>query len=114
MAKLQDLDNMTKAYGCHNTGAFNGLGIFFLGSFMGIATGLLLAPRGGQETRTKIKQKALDVLDKSRDKMGNVMDKAKDKVEQTSEKTSQVAEVAKQAVSDLKEQQPKMNSKYSR
>jgi len=48
---------------------------FFLGSLVGAAVALLLAPEPGRKTRRKIKEFAEDVVEKAQDSLEEVKDK---------------------------------------
>ncbi len=49
----------------------------FIGGLIGIALGILLAPRSGKETRENIKHKANDFYVKAKEQYGNVAEKSK-------------------------------------
>jgi gas vesicle protein len=54
---------------------------FLVGSVVGAATALLFAPRSGEETRTEIRDKAIELRDQATDTVRDTVSQAKSKVE---------------------------------
>ena len=62
-----------------NNGGFGAfLSGFLLGALVGGAAALLLAPQAGEETRTIIKDKSIEIKDKTSEKAGEYAQKTKD------------------------------------
>jgi gas vesicle protein len=59
---------------------------FVVGGLAGAVTALLLAPQSGDETRTVIKEKAIELKDKASDSFDDAYDKAGDYVKTAKEK----------------------------
>ncbi len=85
---------------------------FLVGSVIGAATALLFAPRSGEETRTEIRDKAVDLRDQAtgtvkdtvsqvRSKASDVKDNVMDKVEGLKERGKQVVTKQLDHVSDV-------------
>jgi gas vesicle protein len=55
---------------------------FVVGGLAGAVTALLLAPQSGEETRTVIKEKAIELKDKASDSFDEVYDKAEEVVQE--------------------------------
>ena len=80
------------------------LGYFFLGLGVGVAAGLLFAPKSGEETRTLIKSKASDGADyvrkrgeNLRDSASEIIDKSRDVVARQKEQLNAAVQAGKQA-----------------
>ena len=91
------------------------LGYFFLGLGVGVAVGLLFAPKSGEETRqlireraadsgdylkrqtTELKSSAADLLDKSKTTASDLLDKSKDTLSKHRESITSAVEAGKQA-----------------
>jgi gas vesicle protein len=54
---------------------------FVVGGLAGAVTALLLAPQSGEETRTVIKEKAIELKDKASETFDEAYDKAEDYVQ---------------------------------
>jgi gas vesicle protein len=59
---------------------------FVVGGLAGAVTALLLAPQSGEETRTVIKEKAIELKDKASDSFDDVYDKAEEYVQEAKTK----------------------------
>src|ERR1700750_3387980 len=80
------------------------LGYFFLGLGVGVAVGLLFAPKSGEETRRLIKDRAVDSGDylkkqtsDLRSQASDLLDKSKDALAKHRESLSNAVEAGKQA-----------------
>ena len=85
----------------------NKISFFFLGLGLGVAVGLLFAPKSGSETRELIANKAgegKDFLRRSgeqlRDSASDVLEKSKDVVARQRDQISNAIEAGKQAYRD--------------
>jgi gas vesicle protein len=76
---------------------------FLVGSAIGIGTGILIAPKSGKETRTNIKRKTRDSVNKAGEKLQHGKDVAKSKIDDTVSKTKLIAAETKQAAKDAKD-----------
>jgi gas vesicle protein len=56
------------------------LGGFLVGSAIGIAAALLFAPRSGEETRIELRQKAIDLRDRTTDTVKDTVSQTKSKM----------------------------------
>ena len=80
------------------------LGYFFLGLGVGVAVGLLFAPKSGEETRRLIRDRAVDSGDylkkqtsDLRNQASDLMDKSKDTLAKHRESLTSAVEAGKQA-----------------
>ena len=55
------------------------LGGFLVGSVIGVATALLFAPRSGQETRAEIRDRAVDLRDRTTETVKGTVEQARTK-----------------------------------
>jgi gas vesicle protein len=55
------------------------LGGFLVGSVIGVATALLFAPRSGEETRAEIRDKAVELRDRTTETVKDTVSQAKSK-----------------------------------
>jgi gas vesicle protein len=85
----------------------NNLGLFFLGLGLGVAVGLLFAPKSGSETRELIKSKADDSKEylrrrgeQLRDAATDALEKGKSTLASQREQFSSAIEAGKQAYRD--------------
>jgi gas vesicle protein len=83
------------------------LGYFFLGLGVGVAAGLLFAPKSGEETRRLIRDRAADSGDyikkqssEVRNQASDLLDKSKDKLSKHRESIASAVEAGKQAYRD--------------
>ena len=84
-----------------------GLSYFFLGLGVGVAVGIIFAPKSGEETRNLIRTKAgesKDYLrkrtDDFRESAGDVIDRGRDLVNRQRDTLNQAVEAGKQAYRD--------------
>ena len=80
------------------------LGYFFLGLGVGVAAGLLFAPKTGEETRSLIKSKATDGADyvrkrgeNLRESANDIIDRGRDAVSRQKDQLSAAVQAGKQA-----------------
>ena len=81
---------------------------FVVGGLAGAVTALLLAPQSGEETRTVIKEKAIELKDIAADSYNDVYDKAEDLVNTTKVKA---VDLQHKGQVILEEQKSKLTSK---
>jgi gas vesicle protein len=74
------------------------LGYFFLGVGLGVAVGLLFAPKTGEETRALIKSKAEDTADLLRKRTEDLKESASDLIDRSREAVSRQKEQLNAAV----------------
>ncbi len=85
----------------------NKLSYFFLGLGLGVAVGVLFAPKSGSETRELLKSKAEEGADyvkrrgvELRETAGEALDKGKQTIQRHKENLSAAVEAGKQAYRD--------------
>ena len=85
----------------------NKLSFFFLGLGLGVAAGILFAPKSGQETRELIKNKASESGDylarqsgALKDSAGDLLDRGKNVLNRQKDNLSDAVEAGKQAYRD--------------
>lgn len=69
---------------------------FLVGSVIGAATALLFAPRSGEETRTEIRNRALELRDHATETVRDTVSQAKSKVENVGDNVRGKVEEIKQ------------------
>ncbi|MFH0914689.1 MAG: YtxH domain-containing protein [Chloroflexota bacterium] len=67
----------------HEDGGSFALGLL-IGGAIGIAVGLLCAPRAGEETRELLRERAEEVTEKARETLSELKKKAQEKLETSS------------------------------
>lgn len=72
------------------------LGGFLVGSAIGVAAALLFAPRSGEETRIELREKAIDLRDRTTDTV-------KDTVSQTKSRMYGLKDTVQEKAQELKE-----------
>jgi gas vesicle protein len=72
------------------------LGGFLVGSVIGVATALLFAPRSGQETRAEIRDKAVELRDRTTETVKDTVSQAKSKAYELKDTVVEKAEELKQ------------------
>ena len=79
------------------------LGGFLVGSVIGVATALLFAPRSGEETRAEIRDKAVELRDRTTETVKDTVSQAKTKAAELKdtvvEKTEELKQRGKHTVS---------------
>lgn len=79
------------------------IGGFLVGSVIGVATALLFAPRSGEETRAEIRDKAVELRDRTTETVKDTVSQAKSKAYELKdtvvEKAEELKERGKHAVS---------------
>jgi gas vesicle protein len=71
-----DYDHELQHTGSSSKSVFTGL---LIGGLIGAATALLMAPRSGEETRTEIRNKAVEYRDRTKDVLNETVTQAKSK-----------------------------------
>jgi len=74
---------------------------FVVGGLAGAVTALLLAPQSGEETRTVIKEKAIELKDIAADSYNEVYDKADDLVKTTRDKAEDLVKTTKDKAEEI-------------
>lgn len=69
---------------------------FLVGSMIGAATALLFAPRSGEETRTEIRNKAIELRDHATETVRDTVSQAKSKVEDVKDNVREKVEELKE------------------
>ena len=87
----------------HRTGrAKPVIGGFLVGSVIGVATALLFAPRSGEETRAEIRDRAVELRDRTTDTVNQTVSQAKSKAyeikDTVQEKAQELTQRGKQTV----------------
>jgi gas vesicle protein len=77
------------------------------GAIVGLAAGILTAPKSGKETRADLKLKAEDMKNKATDVMDDVKDTATKRADDIKNKATDVVEDVKDNALDLKERAEK-------
>jgi gas vesicle protein len=72
------------------------LGGFLVGSVIGVATALLFAPRSGEETRAEIRDKAVELRDRTTETVKDTVSQAKSKAYELKDNVVEKAEELKQ------------------
>ena len=72
------------------------LGGFLVGSVIGVATALLFAPRSGEETRAEIRDKAMELRDRTSETVKDTVSQAKSKAYELKDTVQEKAEELKQ------------------
>jgi gas vesicle protein len=72
------------------------LGGFLVGSVIGVATALLFAPRSGEETRAEIRDKAVELRDRTTETVKDTVSQAKSKASELKDKVGEKTEELKQ------------------
>ncbi|HEX3880014.1 MAG TPA: YtxH domain-containing protein [Bryobacteraceae bacterium] len=81
----------------------NGLSSFLMGLGVGVAIGMLFAPKSGQETRELIKNKAGEGADFVKSKSGDIKQSASEWVDKGKQSASEWVDKGKEAVRSQKE-----------
>src|SRR5215216_7013809 len=68
------------------------LGGFLVGSVIGVATALLFAPRSGEETRAEIRDKAVELRDRTTETVNQTVSQAKSKASELKDTVREKAE----------------------
>jgi gas vesicle protein len=72
------------------------LGGFLVGSVIGVATALLFAPRSGEETRAELRDKAVDLRDRTSETVKDTVSQAKTRAYELKDTVVERAEQMKQ------------------
>lgn len=68
------------------------IGGFLVGSVIGVATALLFAPRSGEETRAEIRDKAVELRDRTTETVNQTVSQAKTKASELKDTVREKAE----------------------
>lgn len=86
-----------------SNGAKTGILAFIIGSAAGIATGILMAPKSGKETREDIKRKAKENADTIKQKANQAKDTVSDKASDAVDTAKTVAHEGKRAAQEARD-----------
>lgn len=75
---------------------------FFIGGLIGLALGILFAPKSGKETRDDLTRKANDLLAKAKEEYEKAAEKSKLAYEESMQHLSHLSLSAKDTVGDIK------------
>ncbi len=76
---------------------------FFVGGLTGAVVSLLLAPQSGEETRTVIKERAIELRDKASETAGEVYNKAEETANEAVKRAEELLAEAKEKAIVVKE-----------
>lgn len=76
---------------------------FIVGGLTGAVAALLLAPQSGEETRTIIKERAIELKDKASESLGEVYSQAEAAANEAVRKAEALLAQAKQTAAELQE-----------
>ena len=76
---------------------------FFVGGLTGAVVSLLLAPQSGEETRSVIKERAIELRDKASETAGEVYTKAEEAANEAVKRAEDLLEEAKEKASEAKD-----------
>ncbi len=74
---------------------------FIVGGLTGAVTALLLAPQSGDETRTFIKEKAIEISDKATETIEDSYEKAESAAEEARKRFEELAKATKERAGEL-------------
>ena len=72
------------------------IGGFLVGSVIGVATALLFAPRSGEETRAEIRDRAVELRDRTTETVNQTVSQAKSKAYEIKDTVQQKAQEVKE------------------
>ena len=76
---------------------------FFIGALIGAATALVLAPQSGEETRSQIRDKSIELKGKAETTYGDVLKRVEATTEELRQKTEEISVKVDEAVAHGKE-----------
>ena len=76
---------------------------FTIGAALGAITGILLAPKSGEETREMLSDTAKEVLEKTDEKLKNIQDKAETVVSELQKKGDEIMGNIQDFINEKKE-----------
>ncbi len=78
---------------------------FLVGGLVGAATALLFAPRSGEETRAEIRDKTIELRDRTTETVKDTVSQAKSKANELKDNVSEKVDELKQRGKDIANQQ---------
>lgn len=84
---------------------------FFIGALLGGAAALLLAPQSGEETRTQLRDKGIELKDKAEATYADAMEKLEATTEELRKKTEELSVKVDGLIAQGKEELAKMTKK---
>jgi gas vesicle protein len=73
---------------------------FIVGALVGVAVGMLLAPKAGRESREMIRDQARNWRDKANDQAGRLRERANEQARRLRERGAQQAEAFREGMND--------------
>ena len=84
---------------------------FFIGALIGGATALIMAPQSGEETRTQIREKSIELKEKAEATYGEVLKKVEATTEDLRKKTEEISAKVDEVIAQGKEELAKVTKK---
>ena len=84
---------------------------FFIGALIGGATALIMAPQSGEETRTQIREKSIELKEKAEATYGEVLQKVEATTEDLRKKTEEISAKVDEVIAQGKEELSKVTKK---
>ena len=84
---------------------------FLIGGLIGAATALLLAPQSGEDTRTQIREKSIELKEKAEATYGEVLKKVEATTEDLRKKTEELSAKVDEVIAQGKEELAKVAKK---
>ena len=77
---------------------------FFIGALVGGAAALLLAPQSGEETRTQIREKTIELRERAEATYGEALEKLESTAEEIRKRTVEISAKVDEAIAQGKEE----------
>jgi gas vesicle protein len=81
---------------------------FFLGALIGGAAALLMAPQSGEETRTQIHEKSVELREKAEATYGDLIKKVEESTQELRQKTEELSAKLDEVIAQGKEELAKL------
>ncbi|MFN2133638.1 MAG: YtxH domain-containing protein [Anaerolineae bacterium] len=81
---------------------------FFVGALIGGATALLLAPQSGEETRTQLRERGIELRDKAEATYTDVLQRVEATTEELRQRTEEISAKVDEAIAQGKQEIAKM------
>ena len=84
---------------------------FFLGALIGGAAALLMAPQSGEETRTQIREKSVELREKAEATYGDLIKKVEESTQELREKSEELSAKLDEVIAQGKEELVKLRKR---